>query len=142
LRTLVAIWLVLSVMLLGGCAAKKTVAIHPRAISNLDSYTYDILLVEQDAINAARASYASGQLPEQAKPYLAKAIDQYNVTQGAWHAYHDQHAGNESALQDALNALIGAVAQLEQVLGKAPAPVPAAPTSWLLPQEVPTCQLT
>src|SRR5438132_13501491 len=52
-----------------GCH-KKVVATHPGAISNLDSYAYDILLVEQDALNDAVAKYKAGQLPMGTKDVL------------------------------------------------------------------------
>lgn len=123
---------VLSVMLLGGCYGKK-VAVHPGAVSNLDSYAYDILLVEQDVIAQARTDYLAGKLPAQAVSFLRIAITQYNTTQAAWHAYHDQHAGNDTALQDAVNALVAAVAQLQQVLGKSPAVVPSSTHDDLRP---------
>lgn len=99
-----------------GCA--KKVGVHPGSISNLDSYAYDLLLVEQDVLNQAKASYAAGSLPESAVPVFNKAVAQYNVAQSAWHAYHDQHAANDSALSDALNALVGAVGELQRTLGK------------------------
>ncbi len=114
-----------------GCA--KKVPIHPGAVSNWDSYAYDILLAESSVLVQARQDYANRQLPNTTKPFINKAIAQYNIAQAAWHQYHDKHAANESALQDALNALVGAVGQLQQVLGKAPAPLPEAPTTQLIP---------
>lgn len=107
-----------------GC--QKKVPVHPGAISNLDSYSYDVLIVEQQILTEARAQYTSGQLPEQAKPFLKNAITQYNVAEAAWHGYHDNHAQNDTALQDAINALISAVSQLQQTLGKKPAAIPSA----------------
>jgi len=71
---------------LAGCA--KTVAVHPGAISNLDSYAYDLLIVEQDSINTAKAQYQAGQLPASAKTALNAAIDQYNITEATWQSYH------------------------------------------------------
>lgn len=108
-----------------GCA-KKAVTVHPGAVSNLDSYAYDILLVEHQVLLEARAQYTAGTLPAAGKPILKTAIEQYNIAQAAWHAYHDQHAGNTTALQDAINALIASVSQLQQTLGRSPAPMPAA----------------
>lgn len=99
-----------------GCA-KKPIAVHPGAISNLDSYGYDILLVEQAAILEAKNQFNAGSLPAAAKEPLNYAIQQYNLTQAAWQSYH---AGNkdDAKLQQALNALVGAVGQLQQMLGK------------------------
>ncbi len=126
MRKLLAFFVILCTV---GC--HKKVPVHPGAISNLDSYAYDILLVEQQIILEARAQYAAGNLPAQAKDALKAAIAQYNIAQSAWHGYHDQHSGNDSALQDAINALIGAVSQLQQSLGKTPAPMPTSPISWI-----------
>lgn len=117
--------LVLSLLLLvTGCA--KKVAVHPGAISNLDSYSYDILIVEQEVLTTARAQFTAGTLPPSAKPFLKNAITQYNVAESAWHAYHSEHSANATALQDAINALVAAVSQLQQQLGKTPAAVPQA----------------
>ena len=122
MRKLCAIFALLIISV--GC--HKKVPIHPGAISNLDSYAYDILLVEGQVLTEARAQYTAGTLPASAKPFLKNAIAQYNTTQAAWHAYHEQHVDNATALQDAVNALIAAVSQLQQSLGKQPATVPQA----------------
>jgi N-methylhydantoinase B/oxoprolinase/acetone carboxylase alpha subunit len=109
------------VMLMAGCT-KNPVAVHPGSISNFDSYAYDILLVEQDAITTARAQYVAGQLPAAAKPILNNAIAQYNATQAAWQSYHASGAG-QSTLQQALDGLVALVGALQQALNKTPAPV-------------------
>jgi hypothetical protein len=109
-----------------GCSyIHKTVSVHPGAISNLDSYAYDLLLAEQDAINEARAQYMGGTLPAIAKTPLNAAIEQYNVAMTAWKSYHASGQG-QPALQQALDALIAAVGALERVLGKQPSGVPAS----------------
>ena len=128
MRSLLVALTFLSIALTSGCAAKKTVAVHPGAVSNLDSYSYDVLLVESAVLELASTDLKAGKLPETAKSFLNTAIKQFNVTQAAWHAYHDQHAGNDTVLQDAINALVGAVGQLEQVLGKAPKPISQRPS--------------
>ena len=121
-------------LLLTGCSyIHKTVPVHPGAISNLDSYAYDVLLAEQDAINTARAQYLGGTLPPGAKAPLNAAIDQYNVTMSAWKSYHLSGQG-ETVLQQALNALVAAVGSLEKVLQKQPSSVPATTGSlWRVP---------
>lgn len=131
--TFTALLIVFGAMLVNSVACTKKIPIHPGAISNLDSYSYDVLLAESAVLTQARQDYANRQLPNTTKPFINKAIAQYNIAQAAWHAYHENHAANETALQDALNALVGAVGQLQQVLGKAPAPLPESPTSQLVP---------
>ena len=116
------------IVLMAGCA-KNPVAVHPGSISNFDSYAFDILLVEQDAINTARSQYVAGQLPPSAKTVLNNAIAQYNVTEVAWQAYHANGTG-QSALQQALDGLVSLVGALQQILNKTPAPV--TPTSEVL----------
>ncbi len=115
------ITLVFITLLMTGCA--KTVAVHPGSISNFDSYAYDILLVEQDALNTARAQYAAGQLPASAKTVLNNAIAQYNATEVAWQSYHASGSG-QSTLQQSLDGLVALVGALQQMLNKTPAPVP------------------
>lgn len=103
-----------------GCG--KKVPIHTGAVSNLDSYAYDLLLVEQSAIKSARADFAAGNLPAEAKAPLNAAIAQYNTTQAAWQTYHAS-GGDGTKLQEALNSLVSAVAEVQKLLGKAPAPI-------------------
>lgn len=120
-RYLITLVLLLPLLTVG--CHKAPIPVHPGAISNVDSYGYDVLLVEQDAIASARASYVAGTLPAGAKVYLNGAITQYNTTLAAWQAYHAA-GGNSSVVEQAISALIAAVAQLQQVLGKAPGTVP------------------
>lgn len=106
-----------------GCGLfKQKVPVHPGAVSNLDSYAYDILLVEQSTLNSAVASFKAGTLPPNAKDPLNGAIQQYNTAQGAWQAYH-AGGGNGTVLQQALDALIGAVGQLQKSLGASPSQI-------------------
>src|SRR5258708_30301848 len=106
--------IVLLLSLLTGCAKFK-IAVHPGAISNLDSYAYDVLLVEQDTINQARTAFLAGQLPANAKQPLNAAIDQYNIAEAAWQNYHANGAG-QPALQSALDALVTVVGDLIKLL--------------------------
>ena len=121
--------LVLLLTLTGCSYIKKTVPIHPGAISNLDSYAYDILLTEQAAINQARSQYLGNTLPAAAKGPLNVAIDQYNSTMKGWQSYHANGQG-ETTLQQALDALVKAVGELEKVLQHTPSNVPAT-TGWI-----------
>lgn len=134
MKTWLAIVTVLLMFVDGtGCSYlhKNAPPVHPGAISNLDSYSYDILLAEQAAINNARAQYMGGSLPASAKGPLNAAIDQYNVTMSAWQSYHANGQG-ETALQQAINSLIAAVGALEKALQKQPTSVPAT-AGYLLP---------
>lgn len=120
--------------LLTGCAAK--IPVHPGSISNLDSYTYDVLLVEQDAINNAKTAFQAGTIPAAAKGPLNDAIKQYDVALGAWQGYHAGLTKDTTALQSAIDALIGAVAALEQALGKTlPSAVLLGPRGELPPAQ-------
>lgn len=118
--------IVVAAMLLGMGCAKKAVSVHPGAISDYDSYAYDILLVEQSAINEARAQYQAGNLPAAAKDPLNTAITQYNLAEAGWKAYHGT-GGDSTALQQAIDALVGAVGILQKALGGSPAPMPGGP---------------
>lgn len=113
----------LLILVLLGCA--KKVEVHPGAISNLDSYTFDLLLVEQDALNQAKADFQAGKLPVAAKDALNYAISQYNITQAAARAYHDG-GGDATKLQQALASLVAAVGELQKLIAPTKKPVPIA----------------
>jgi hypothetical protein len=106
--------LVFSVVGTTGCA--KKVVIHPGSISNLDSYAFDLLLVEQATLTQAKLQWASGQLPASIKGPLNIAIDQYNVTENAWQTYHGTGGSNEGALQQALTTLVTVMGDLAKLL--------------------------
>lgn len=101
------------VTFLAGCQPKP--ALHPGSISSLDSYAYDILLIEQDTLNNAKAEFAAGKLPAAAKDPLNAAITQYNLTEAAWRSYHSGGAG-ETVLQKAVAALVAAMGDLERAI--------------------------
>jgi hypothetical protein len=112
-----------------GCASK--VAVHPGATS-LDSYAYDVLLVEQDAINAAKDAYTAGNLPASAHDPMNAAIKQYDATNQIWQAYHAAGGtGDATALNTALAALNAAVNTLQGILGKPAVTLPGKPISNL-----------
>ncbi len=129
-RNLIKTFIVLLAVLLStGCA--KKIPLHPGAISDFDSYAYDLLLVEQSAISEARAQFVAGTLPAAAHDSLNTAIDRYNDAEVIWKSYHA--SGEDSTeLQKALNALVSAVGALQRTLGK-PGPEPIAS---LYPMEV------
>jgi hypothetical protein len=115
---------VVAALLSGMGCAKKVVSVHPGAISDYDSYAYDILLVEQSAINEARSQFVAGNLPPAAKGPLNTAITQYNLAEAGWKAYHGT-GGDATALQQAIDALVAAVGILQKALGGSVAPAPA-----------------
>lgn len=120
--------LLFSLMLCVGCA--KKVPIHPGSISNLDSYSYDVLLAEQDVLNAAKADFLAGNLPNSSKDALNAAIKQYNVTQDLWQGYHANGA-NADALSQGLSALVTSVGDIQKLRGKsATGPVPSSGLAW------------
>jgi len=63
--------------------------VHPNAINQFDSVTYDALLAAKTTIDTGRDHLASGVLPDRVKPALNAIIAAYNVTRPiylAWHA--------------------------------------------------------
>lgn len=120
MRKYLALICLLSLGIASGCA--KKVAIHPGAVSNIDSYSYDLLIGEQSALTQASADFKAGNLPSEAKAPLNAAIASYNVALAAWQSYHAS-GGDASKLQAATSALIAAVGELQKVLGKNPATV-------------------
>lgn len=110
-----------------GCGKKVTV--HPGAISNLDSYAYDVLLVEQDVLNQAKADYQSGALGDAAKAPLNGAIKQYNITQDLWQSYH-AGGNNADVLSKSLSALVTLVGDIQKLRGKSATPVPTSGLTW------------
>jgi hypothetical protein len=111
---LLKLLLAIPLLMLAGCS--KKVAVHPGAINNLDSYAYDLLLVEQATLTQAKLQWASGQLPASVKSTLNIAIDQYNVTEDAWQTYHGTGGSNEGALQQALTTLVTVMGDLAKLL--------------------------
>ena len=121
--------LIALLIVLTGCA--KHIPIHPGSISNLDSYAYDSLLIEQDIINGAKAQFASGAVNSaDFKHVLNIAITQYNVAEEQWQLYHKSGA-NAAALQQALDALVLAVGQVQEYLGKKPASSGPVSRLWM-----------
>lgn len=121
MRKYLALICLLTIGIATGCA--KKVPIHPGAVSNVDSYTYDMLLVEQPALESAKADFLAGKLPEGAKDPMNAAIVQFNTTYAAWDAYHKGVSTDADKLQASVNALVAAVAALQKALNKPPAPV-------------------
>ncbi len=132
-RLYVGLIITLAFIVVGQSGCLKKLAIHPGSISSLDSYAYDLLLVEQDSINQARALYLSNSLPATAKVPLNDAIKQYNVTLAAWSAYHATTQGADK-LQQALDSLVAAVGEVQKILNKKA--TPAVPAKLRLPEDL------
>ena len=108
------LWLIPLLLMLSGCA--KKVSVHPGAISNLDSYSYDILIVEQDAINNARnqAVQLSGTLANQMATTGMQAGSQaaqaLNVSGTIYEQLMNTTIQQDTALQNAIAAFAGQAA--------------------------------
>jgi hypothetical protein len=125
MRRLVVATIITLTLFTLGCA--KKISVHPGAISNFDSYAYDVLLVEQDVLNQAKADVISGTLPASTKDKVNVAIAQYNTTQALWQTYHASGVGADK-LDQALALLVTAVGEIQKLRGKAPALMPAHAT--------------
>jgi hypothetical protein len=68
------------------CAALHT-TIHPGALNQVDSTTYDTLLVAQAAIDDARPAYEAGRLPANSKAAFDILVHSYNVARQSWLTY-------------------------------------------------------
>lgn len=116
----------LCTVLLSGCAK----AVHPGAVSPLDSQAYDALLAAQTSIDQARLQIEGGQIPAQfltvTKRALNAAINSYNITRVTWLVYrHESQAANGAAvsspeaaqLQNDITNLAAAISALAQAKG-------------------------
>jgi len=68
------------------CAANRYV-IHPGALNQADSISYDTLLVAETAIDNARTDYQAGRLPESTKAAFNTLVRSYTVARDAWLTY-------------------------------------------------------
>ncbi len=124
--------ILLSVLAFTGCAAFQTkVPVHPGAVTNVDSYAYDSLLIAQQIIAGARADYLAGNFTPSAKNTLNSAISSYNVAEASWQSYHAGTTKDSTALQQAIVAMQGAVSALIQLKTSAP-PQPTKPVGKVL----------
>ena len=93
----------LSLLLLAGCGAKQY-TIHPGAVDEFDSRTYDLLLAVQGGLDQAKAEFAAGNLPERAKAIINSAGESHNLLDGAWRSYrtYKQTGNTGDELADAV----------------------------------------
>jgi len=94
---------------LAGCAAKSPVtAPVPGSINSFDALSYRTLMDAQAAIQSVKGS----ALATQQKAVVNQAIQDYNVAEAAWQAYHAGATSNPAALTAAINALVADVAAI------------------------------
>ena len=77
------------------CAARYTM--HPGALNETDSQTYDALLIAEAVINEARAEYQAKRLPIQAKNAFDTLIRSFNIARQSWLTYRGALATNVPA---------------------------------------------
>jgi hypothetical protein len=103
-------------------------AIHPNAVSQLDSTTYDALITANAAINQAKADVAAGTLPASATQVVNDTVAAYNTARGAWLTYRHTveslapgaaaPAAETAALEAALSSLTTAITNLQNLIKK------------------------
>lgn len=115
-----ALFVVILVALAGGAGCAKHVVLHPGAVDEFDSQTYDALLVAQASLNEAKAQTEAGALPAAAVAPLNEAIKAYDVAEAAWQAYHAAGATDAAKreLQTALAAMTAALGELQKLAAK------------------------
>jgi hypothetical protein len=106
--------LLLVVMTLAGCAAKT---IHPGAVSQFDSQTYDTLLVAQDSIETAKKDVNLTSLPA-GHAAINTAIMSYNTTMDTYLLWKQSGSGDQSKVSAAIAKLLVDVAQIQKAAGK------------------------
>ena len=100
------------------CATHYTV--HPGALNNADSVTYDALQVAEAAIDQARIDYQANQLPANMKAPLDALIKSYNIARESWLTYRGAVSTNVPAdayftqLNQNLSDLTAAIQNFEE----------------------------
>ena len=72
-------------LLLAGCTVTVP---RPGSIDQLDSQTYDTLLIFQGLLDSAKDKVKEGKLPESMKPLINQAGEVYKELRKNWLAYH------------------------------------------------------
>jgi hypothetical protein len=75
------------------CIAQPYI-VHPGAMNQTDSVTYDTLLIASTAIDTARTDYQAGRLPDSTKPAFNTLVRSYNVARESWLTYRGAIATN------------------------------------------------
>ena len=124
--TLAGFAFLFAALVFANACPKNVTAPHPGAVSAFDSQAYDALLVAQEVIIQAKASFAVGGLPAGSKPVLNRAIESYNVARASWLTYRSvAQAGQDpqvaaTKLTAALTELTAAVAAIPKLEGRTP----------------------
>src|SRR5437870_269734 len=84
-NTLTYVLIIVLLLVTAACAARLTM--HPGAVNQIDSASYDALLIAEAAIDQARREYQAHRLPDSAKGPLDTLIRYYNVAHESWLAY-------------------------------------------------------
>jgi lysozyme family protein len=101
-------------LMLGGCAKQAVQAPFPGAINSFDQVSYQTLMDTQAAINAVKADVASGKVTLTAtqKSVLNQAIQDYDLAQAAWQAYHSGATSDTVGLTNAIDQIVADIAAL------------------------------
>jgi hypothetical protein len=85
-KTLILLIALPLIVLNSACAAVHY-SVHPGALNQIDSTTYDALLVAETTIDNARAGFEAGRLPESTKPAFNALVRSYNIARESWLTY-------------------------------------------------------
>lgn len=110
--------LIATIALTVGCA-KHVAAPVPGAINVFDSTSYRTLVDAQAAIQSVKADVANGKktLNPTEKAVLNQAIQDYNIAQAAWQAYHAGATQDTTTLASAINQLVLDIAGIASKIG-------------------------
>jgi hypothetical protein len=92
-KTLALVLMIPLLLSTAACAANRYV-IHPGALSQADSVSYDTLLVAETAIDSARADFQAGRLPDSTRPAFNTLVRSYTVARDSWLTYRGAIATN------------------------------------------------
>src|SRR2546428_13376735 len=84
-NTLTYVLIIVLVLVTTAGAARLTM--HPGAVNQIDSASYDALLIAEAAIDQARREYQAKRLPDSAKGPLDTLIQSYNLARESWLTY-------------------------------------------------------
>ncbi len=97
------LWLILTIVVFSGCAAKQPATLRPGALNAFDSATFDTLVTAQAALETASKEVTA--FPA-VKPELNKAIDLFNAAEISYKAYHEALAAGKPTDQASLDKLV------------------------------------
>lgn len=100
----------LALLLLGSGCNRSAIPRHPNAIDQLDSNTYDTLIVAQAVLDNAKIAVKQGKIPESAKPIINAGGAAYNAVRDLW---LDYRASPSVSLAD---KIFSAVAELNKII--------------------------